>query len=117
MCEVFAFYPMFVSVLWPSALEGPKAVDCRYGDIQVNGAGLPSVPGLTGEHGRLFSQVFLASEADIFARNSPADTLVFQSSSDELIYQYGAMASRGIKEEMDKLRLSRHNLEQRCCLC
>lgn len=53
MCEVFAFYPVSVSVLWPPAVVGPQAAECRNGDIQVNGAGLPTVPGLTGEHGRL----------------------------------------------------------------
>lgn len=36
--------------------------------------------------------------------------LVFHCSSDELTYQCGAMASRGIREELDELRLSRHNL-------
>lgn len=43
--------------------------------------------------------------------------LVFHSSSDELTCQYGGMAGRGKREELDKLRLSRHNLEQRCWLC
>lgn len=38
--------------------------------------------------------------------------LVFHSSSDELTCQCGAMASRGIREELDKLRLSRYKLEQ-----
>lgn len=53
MCEVFALHPVPVSVLWPPAVKGLRAVECRYGDIQVDGAGLPTVPGLTGEHGRL----------------------------------------------------------------
>lgn len=43
--------------------------------------------------------------------------LVCHCSSDELTYQCGAMVSRGIREELEKLRLSRHNLEQRCWLC
>lgn len=53
MREVFAFYPVSVSVLWPPAVEGPQAVECRCGGIQVNGAGLPAVPVLTGEYGSL----------------------------------------------------------------
>lgn len=53
MCEIFAIYPVSVSVLWPPAVEVLQAVECRCGGIQVNGAGLPTVPGLTGEHGRL----------------------------------------------------------------
>lgn len=53
MCEVFALHPVCVSVLWPPAVKDLRAVEYRYADIQVDGAGLPTVPGLTGEHGRL----------------------------------------------------------------
>lgn len=42
---------------------------------------------------------------------------VFHSNSDELTNQYGAMASRGVREELDNLWLSKHNLKQKCWLC
>lgn len=40
---------------------------------------------------------------------------MFYSSSAELIYRHGAMASRGMRED-EKLWLMKHNLGQRCWL-
>lgn len=96
---------------------GPQAAGCRYGDIQVNGAGLPTVPG-EGCKQLCFCYSSVLELKQVFLLEIVLlSLLVFHSSSDELTCQYGAMVSRGIREELDKLRLSRYNLKQRCWLC